>query len=177
MGKYSIKRGVFRKDLLWFGLPAIVVLFVGLVVSAMDGYVGLTRILLDIGRDPGNLRLLSAWNIAGVLLFILGLSIVLAAHITLKHFYSSFLVVRKDHQLIRHGIYRFTRHPVYLGSLMCCLGPPVSAPSLYGFLVMLVLVPIVLNRIRMEEDMLIEEFGEAYLAYRKSTSKLIPFIY
>jgi protein-S-isoprenylcysteine O-methyltransferase Ste14 len=42
---------------------------------------------------------------------------------------------------------------------------------------MSVLIPIVLNRIRMEERMLIEEFGDAYQAYRKATRKLIPFLY
>jgi len=39
------------------------------------------------------------------------------------------------------------------------------------------LIPIFLNRIRMEERLLTEEFGDAYRAYKKATSKLIPFIY
>jgi len=160
-----------------FALPGILVFFAGLVVSARDGYDGLTGTLWNLCSNPENLRLLSAWNVAGMILFIFGLTIVLIAHFTLKRFYSSTLVIRKDHQLITHGIYRFTRHPIYLGSLMCCMGAPAYAPSLYGFLVMLVLVPIVFNRIRMEEALLIEEFGDAYLAYRKSTSKLIPFVY
>ena len=50
-------------------------------------------------------------------------------------------------------------------------------PELDGFLVMLALIPIVLNRIRIEEKMLMAEFGDAYRAYREATSKLIPFIY
>jgi protein-S-isoprenylcysteine O-methyltransferase Ste14 len=57
------------------------------------------------------------------------------------------------------------------------MGAPVYAPSLYGFLVLSLLIPIFLNRIRMEEEMLTEEFGDAYRAYRETTSKLIPFIY
>jgi protein-S-isoprenylcysteine O-methyltransferase Ste14 len=39
------------------------------------------------------------------------------------------------------------------------------------------LIPIILNRIRMEERLLTEEFGDAYRAYVEATSKLIPFIY
>jgi len=39
------------------------------------------------------------------------------------------------------------------------------------------LIPLFLNRIRIEERMLTEEFGDAYRTYKKGTSKLIPFIY
>jgi protein-S-isoprenylcysteine O-methyltransferase Ste14 len=54
---------------------------------------------------------------------------------------------------------------------------PVYAPSLYGFLVLSLLIPIFLNRIRMEEEMLTEEFGDAHRMYMETTRKLIPFIY
>jgi protein-S-isoprenylcysteine O-methyltransferase Ste14 len=39
------------------------------------------------------------------------------------------------------------------------------------------LIPVFLNRIRIEERMLIEEFGDAYREYRETTRKLIPFVY
>jgi protein-S-isoprenylcysteine O-methyltransferase Ste14 len=39
------------------------------------------------------------------------------------------------------------------------------------------LIPIFLNRVRMEERLLSEEFGDAYRTYKEATSKLIPFIY
>jgi protein-S-isoprenylcysteine O-methyltransferase Ste14 len=39
------------------------------------------------------------------------------------------------------------------------------------------LIPIFLNRIRMEEEMLTEEFGDAHRMYMETTRKLIPFIY
>jgi protein-S-isoprenylcysteine O-methyltransferase Ste14 len=87
------------------------------------------------------------------------------------------LVIREDHQLITHGIYRFTRHPVYLGVIIALIGVPVFTSSLYGLLTMSVLIPIFLNRIRMEERLLSEEFGDAHRRYKETTSKLIPFIY
>jgi len=86
-------------------------------------------------------------------------------------------VIREDHQLITHGIYRYTRHPVYLGVIMAILGLPIFASSLYGLLIMLVLIPIFLYRIGMEERLLTEEFGDAYRDYQETTSKLVPFIY
>jgi protein-S-isoprenylcysteine O-methyltransferase Ste14 len=39
------------------------------------------------------------------------------------------------------------------------------------------LIPIFLNRVRMEERLLTEEFGDAYRRYKEATSKLIPLVY
>ena len=61
--------------------------------------------------------------------------------------------------------------------LAAATGLPVYAASLYGFLAALILILIFLNRIRIEEQLLAEEFQNAYLEYRETTKKLIPFIY
>ena len=131
----------------------------------------------DLVRRQGSLYILSVQSIVGLALIVIGLTIALVAHITLRRFYSSTLVIREDHQLITHGIYRFTRHPVYLGVIITIIGVPVYASSLYGLLTMSALIPLVLNRIRIEERMLTDEFGDAYRRYREATKKLIPFIF
>jgi protein-S-isoprenylcysteine O-methyltransferase Ste14 len=61
--------------------------------------------------------------------------------------------------------------------MIAVFGAPVYASSLYGLLTFSVLIPIFLNRIRIEERMLTEEFGDAYRTYQETTNKLIPFIY
>jgi len=170
-------RTIVKKDILLFGIPALTIFFFGLVISGMDGYDGLTSTIWNLTKHPENLPLLSTWNIAGLSLFILGLSIAIVATFTLKRFYSSTLVTRADHQLITHGIYRFVRHPIYLGVLIAIMGVPVYAPSLYGFLILSLLIPFILFRIKMEEELLTEFFGDEYRAYRKTTKKLIPFLY
>ncbi len=151
--------------MLFFALPAFFVYSAGMVVSA-----------LDLVRKQGSLNIESVQNIIGLVLIIIGLTISLVAVGTLRRFYSSTLIIRKDHQLITHGIYLFTRHPVYLGSIIVFIGVSVYASSLYGLLIMIVLIAIFLNRIRMEERMLTDEYGDSYRRYSKSTSKLIPFI-
>jgi protein-S-isoprenylcysteine O-methyltransferase Ste14 len=60
---------------------------------------------------------------------------------------------------------------------MVSIGMPVFAGSLHGLLTMSALIPVLLYRIRIEERLLTEEFGDAYRSYRDATSKLIPFIY
>ena len=177
LSKHGIVRNAIKKDILLFGIPALTVFFLGLIVSGRDRYDGLVGAIWELVKNPQNLRLLSIWNIAGLTLFVVGLTIALVAVFTLRRFYLSTLVTIEDHQLITHGIYRFTRHPIYFGVLVAIMGVPVYATSLYGFLVLLLLIPIFLNRIRMEEEMLTEEFRDAYRTYKETTSKLVPFIY
>ena len=174
---HGIVRNAIREDMLYFAIPALLVFTAGLVVSSLDGYGGLMKKLWELVNQPENLYSLSAQNILGLALYIGGLTTAIVAQIILQRSYASTLVIREDHQLITHGIYRYTRHPVYLGVIIAVIGLPVYASSLYGLLIMSALIPIILNRIRMEERMLSDEFGDAYRAYQESTRKLIPFIY
>jgi protein-S-isoprenylcysteine O-methyltransferase Ste14 len=170
-------RKIIRKDILYFGIPAFTVFLLGLIFSGRDGYDGLVETIWSLIKDPEKLHLLSTWNVAGLSLCIVGLSIAVVAAGTLKRFYSSTLVTREDHQLITHGVYRLVRHPIYFGVLIAIMGVPVYAPSLIGFLILSLLIPIFLFRIKMEEELLTEYFGDEYQAYRKTTKKLIPFLY
>jgi protein-S-isoprenylcysteine O-methyltransferase Ste14 len=174
---HGIVRNAIREDVLYFAIPALLVFTAGLVVSAWDGFDGFVTMTWKLARQPENLYFLSVLNILGLALFVVGLTTAIVAQITLKRFYSGTLVIREDHQLVTHGIYRYTRHPVYLGVIIAIIGLPVFASSLYGLLIMSALIPIILNRIRMEERLLTEEFGDDYRTYKETTSKLIPFIY
>ena len=116
-------------------------------------------------------------NIVGLSLFLIGVSIRVVARKTLGRYFSSGLKIVEEHRLIKHGIYKHIRHPAYLGSNILSIGIPLFFTSLYGALIMLGLVPLFLYRIKIEENMLIEKFGEEYREYMKNTNKLIPFIY
>ena len=145
--KHGIVRNAIREDMLYFALPAVLVLFAGFGVSAWDLF-----------RQQGSLYILSVQSFVGSDLIVIGLTILLIARITLRRSYSSTLVIREDHQLITHGVYRFTRHPIYLGAIMVSIGVPVYASSLYGLLAMSALILVLLNRTRIEERILTEEF-------------------
>ncbi len=152
--------------MLFFALPALLVCTAGTAVMVWD-----------LARHQEVPFMLSVPNIVGLALVFIGGTFSLVAAVTLRRFYSSTLIMREDHQLITHGVYRFTRHPIYLGTIMVMMGLPVVVSSLYGLLTMSALIPLFLNRITMEEEMLTEEFGDRYQQYQEATSKLIPFIY
>ena len=171
MAKHSflsnvVVRNAIRKDLLYFFLPWITVL-------TIEGLF----LVWDLSKQPQSLFSSSVGNIIGLALSIIVFAILVAGQVTLFRNYSSLLVIHKDHQLITHGIYRFTRNPIYLANLMLFIGFPIYAASLYGFLTSLVLIPIFLNRIRLEERLLVEAFPDTFQEYKKTTKRLIPFIY
>jgi len=178
LAKHGIVRSAIRKDLLFFGLPALVVLLLGLIVSAQNGYDGMVETLFKVLLHPQDASQLSAAKVVGLVLMVTGFTIAFVAVYKLKRFYSSTLVTREDHRLVTHGIYRFVRHPIYLGVLVILVvAVPVYSSSLWGFLTMSLLIPIFLNRIRMEERLLVDHFGDAYRAYQASSRKVIPFLY
>lgn len=83
-----------------------------------------------------------------------------------------------DGQRVREaGPYRFVLHPVYAGLVLFLLGSAVTALSPLNALVTLGLVaPLFLRRARYEESLLIDQFGQVYLAYarRLGWRRLIP---
>jgi protein-S-isoprenylcysteine O-methyltransferase Ste14 len=115
--------------------------------------------------------------IVGLVFIGIGLAVALVAVGTLRTSYSSTLIIREDHRLVRTGIYRLVRHPVYSGTILALLGLPLCLSSLFGTALMVVVIPLFLNRIRIEERLLIEEFGAQYEEYMEATEKLVPLIY
>ena len=113
----------------------------------------------------------------GLTLFAVGVGIQFAAVRALQGFYTVRLGVQAAHRLITDGPYRFVRHPGYLGHMLCMAGIGLALSSLIALGLTLLMLPLLLWRIRHEEQMLSAEFGEDYLSYKKKTKRLIPFIY
>ena len=177
--RLGIVRHTLKKDLLLFFLPWLTVFYLELSFCRTygDGLSDIWGVIWEVIKHPQKLISLPLQCMIGLTLFVIGLTIMIVGQITLWQNYSGFVVIKAGHQLITHGIYRFTRHPIYLGAILVYLSLPVYASSLYGILTMLILIPIFLIRIRIEERLLTEEFGDDYRNYQEATSKLIPFIF
>lgn len=118
------------------------------------------------------------YRYVGVGLFFIGGFLRMLARRELNKFFTFQVMIQEGHKLIKKGLYRYVRHPSYLGNILVMLGIALSLSRIFGVVVVLVFfVPAVLFRIGGEEKMLIEEFGKDYLNYMQKTKKLIPFIY
>jgi protein-S-isoprenylcysteine O-methyltransferase Ste14 len=97
---------------------------------------------------------------------------------TLGSFFTVDVTIRENHLLKTNGCYKYLRHPSYSAALVSFTGFGLALNNWFSLLMVTLPVFFVfIVRIRIEEQVLIEKFGEAYLDYRKSTWAVIPFIY
>ena len=176
LARHGIVREYIKEDIFYFLIPWITVFILGIMFSRGDGFDGIWITLWNIIINQQNLLMFSVHKIVGLILFVIGLSIMIIGQATLRMSYSSTLVIKKGQKLRTHGIYRFTRNPIYFGFILVAIGIPIFGSSLYGLLVMLLEIPICLSRIRIEQRMLIEHFGDEYRNYMKKTKMFIPWI-
>jgi protein-S-isoprenylcysteine O-methyltransferase Ste14 len=76
--------------------------------------------------------------------------------------------LEKGREVTASGPYRFTRHPLYLGSTLIGIGFAVASARMLPAVLVLGYMAITLtSAIRSEETHLTEKFGPAYPAYRE----------
>lgn len=119
-----------------------------------------------------------AWFTLGIVLIWAGLIFRFWAIQTLGKFFSTRLVVQEHHELIRSGPYTYLRNPSYTGALVTFIGIGLAIGNWLSFGVLL-LTSLVLYawRIKIEEGMLAEAFGQAFQDYKQTSWALIPFIW
>lgn len=86
------------------------------------------------------------------------------------------LQIVTKHKLVKDGLYKNIRHPLYLGEILRNLGFVLIFSSVYGTLIVLLASFFLLFRIEIEEKMLIDVFGEEYKEYKRKTKRLIPYV-
>jgi protein-S-isoprenylcysteine O-methyltransferase Ste14 len=121
------------------------------------------------------------WNTffaIGMALFVIGFISRIHSLLTLKQYFTYSVAKVENHKIIETGLYKFIRHPGYLGQLIIFIGISTSISNWLSILVMM--IPITLGylyRIKVEERFMLEQLGEDYLNYQKRTKRLIPMIY
>ena len=84
--------------------------------------------------------------------------------------------VLEGHALIREGPYRFVRHPIYTGMLGMLIATGLACSRWIGFVIALMLYGVgSAIRIRSEEKLLREQFGEKFDDYKRNVPAVIPF--
>ena len=117
-------------------------------------------------------------QIISLALVIISVGFFISARRETRKNYSGHLRVTDTQELIQSGPYRFIRHPAYLSYIMMSLGIAMGYSSLIGVCaVPLILLPGFIFRIRVEEALLVKQFGQRYLDYAARTSRLFPKIW
>jgi len=109
---------------------------------------------------------INIYTSVGLLLIIPSLVFFTIARIQLG---SSFQVSAKANKLVTKGIYKKIRHPIYFFGLLFLLGIIIFLNQFYFLIIWVGLIFLQIKRIKKEEIVLQEKFGEAYLKYKKNT--------
>lgn len=83
---------------------------------------------------------------------------------------------KDDAQLVRTGLYRLVRHPIYFGVLVVALGWLLMYPYVFILIYVFMLLIFFDLKTKREEVWLLERFPD-YLEYKNSVKKLIPWLY
>lgn len=117
-------------------------------------------------------------QIAGLVLILAAVALRVWVRAHLRGLYSGHVEVQVGHLLVQSGPYGFVRHPGYTGFLLMALGLTIGYSSWIGLAaVPVLLLPGLAYRMKVEEHLLIEQFGEKYRAYALKTRQLIPFVW
>jgi len=113
----------------------------------------------------------------GIGMATLGFILLQWAQHTLGKSWSDTPRMMKEQALITSGPYRFIRHPIYTAFLLI-LGSTLLVASnwLIGIAWIGMTILEITSRIRFEEALMVEYFGDQYREYRKKTGQLLPKI-
>ncbi|OGK82505.1 MAG: hypothetical protein A2X53_11905 [Candidatus Rokubacteria bacterium GWA2_70_23] len=84
-------------------------------------------------------------------------------------------VYRGRDRLVTDGIYRYLRHPQYVGLMLIIFGFNIMWPTVLTFLMAPVLIVMYVRLARREDEELATFFGEAFLGYAARTRAFLPW--
>lgn len=112
----------------------------------------------------------------GLVLFALGLGFAIWARMHIGRNWGTPMAQKNEPELVTSGPYHLVRHPIYSGILVAGVGTAVALSWLWLTAVVLAGIYFLYSA-AVEERYMIEQFPDAYPAYKRSTKMLVPFIF
>jgi protein-S-isoprenylcysteine O-methyltransferase Ste14 len=111
--------------------------------------------------------------VLGASLEFIGSAFVVTAFLSLNR---SFGLAPENRGIKTGGVYRFVRHPMYLGYILAEVGYVFENTSAFNLFILTISVTFLLLRLRAEEQLLQQD--RAYRSYaRKTKWKLVPLVF
>lgn len=120
----------------------------------------------------------SLMSIAGIVMIVSGILFRAWAVRTLGKYFTPTVQIKEEHQLVNSGPYKIIRHPSYFAAFLSITGGAVLLESMTGIVVSIIAMSIAYYiRIGIEEQKLLEHFGNRYREYMLETKRIIPFVF
>lgn len=140
--------------------------------------ISLASTVIEWGYFQRTFTGIKLWNISGLLLLALGMIIRYWAIRTMGEQFTGTVQITKKQILIQHGIYKDVRHPSYLGAYLSFIGAALWLDAMWSFVVVIIFMGgAYWYRIKVEEQALIQCFGENYQRYQKYSWRMIPGVW
>lgn len=114
-----------------------------------------------------------------IVLMLLGILIRYWAYFVTKDYFTRKIFPHKDRPLISYGPYRFARHPFHVGLFLITLGLClfITGHIVTLFYVFPIMGSILHYRMSLEEQLLLQKYGEIYYGWCRHRFRLFPFLY
>lgn len=112
----------------------------------------------------------------GLGLTALGIGFAIWARLWIGANWSGTITIKAKHELIQNGPYALVRHPIYSGFLLAILGTAIVRGELGGLLALPLAALGWTLKLRMEESFMVQQFGTAYLDYKRRVKALVPYV-
>jgi protein-S-isoprenylcysteine O-methyltransferase Ste14 len=97
------------------------------------------------------------------------------AHADLGLNWSPTLEIREKHELITRGIYGVIRHPMYASQILWSVAQILLLQNwIAGFASLAVFIPFYFMRVKAEEQLMLEQFGDQYRSYMQKVGAVFP---
>lgn len=114
------------------------------------------------------------WSLLGLVPLVAGLALNLIADNAFHKNNTTVKPFQESTVLIVDGVYRLSRHPMYLGFVLILTGVAIILGSLTCWVVVPIFVAAMeIKFIRIEENMLEEKFGSDWQVYKKKVRRWI----
>jgi protein-S-isoprenylcysteine O-methyltransferase Ste14 len=113
----------------------------------------------------------------GLGITILGLGFAVWARFVIGRNWGGLITVQQDHKLMRNGPYGIVRHPIYSGFMLATLGTAIIVGQIGGLISVALIVISWGYKARLEETLMVEQFGAEYEDYRRHVKALIPGVW
>ena len=113
----------------------------------------------------------------GLATMVAGLWLFWRSHADLGLNWSATLELRKGHTIIKHGVYRRIRHPMYAAIWLFSIGQALLLNNwMAGWAVACAFALMYVLRTPKEEQMMRDKFGKDYEVYTADTGRIFPSV-
>ena len=119
---------------------------------------------------------LPAWaGFIGVMIFAVAMWLLWRSHADLGINWRVTTDLRDKHTHVTSGIFRHIRHPMYSAHWLWGIAQALLIHNwIAGLASLVIIIPLYILRVRREENMMLEQFGEEYRTYMSQTGRILP---